>query len=91
MTAERTFLENLPTIERIASSVARRYHLSADESGEFVQEVHVRLLDDDYAIIRKFEGRRKFSTYLTTVIPRRKGMPISDRQTSAWGRDKPSC
>src|SRR5436189_5087274 len=68
MTAEHTFLEHLPTIERIASSVARRYHLSADEGGEFVQVVSVRLLDDDYALIRKFEGRSKLSTYLTIVM-----------------------
>src|SRR5204863_5871674 len=87
MTAEHTFLEHLPTIERIASSVARRYHLSADESGEFVQVVSVRLLDDDYAIIRKFEGRSKLSTYLTIVIPRL----FQQWRTELWGKWRPSA
>jgi RNA polymerase sigma factor for flagellar operon FliA len=70
MTAEQMYLENLETIERIASFVAHRNHLNADETREFVQEVKVRLFDNDYAIIRKFEGRSSFSTYLTTVIAR---------------------
>jgi RNA polymerase sigma factor (sigma-70 family) len=87
MTAERMFLENLRTIERIASFVARLNHLNADESGEFVQEVSVRLLDHDYAIIRKFEGRASFSTYLTTVIRRL----FQQWRTELWGKWRPSA
>ena len=87
MTAEHTFLENLGTIDKIASFVARRNHLNTDESGEFVQEVRVRLLDDDYAIIRKFEGRSEFSTYLTTVIKRL----FQAWRTELWGKWRPSA
>lgn len=87
MTAEHTFLENLRTIEKIASFVARRNHLNTDDSGEFVQEVRVRLLDDDYAIIRKFEGRSEFSTYLTTVIKRL----FQAWRTELWGKWRPSA
>jgi hypothetical protein len=57
MNPETTYLENLESIERIAAFVARRGHLNADETGEFVQIVRVKLFEDDYAIIRKFEGR----------------------------------
>lgn len=70
MTPQEIYLENLPTIERIAAFVAHRNHLNADEAAEFVQEVRVRLLDEDYVIIRKFEGRCKLPTYLHIVIER---------------------
>ena len=68
---EKTYLEYLPRIERIARSVARkRGMLNPDEITEFVQVVRVALFEDDYAILRKFEGRSLLWTYLTTVIVR---------------------
>jgi len=69
---EKTYLEYLPRIERIARSVARkRGMLNPDEITEFVQVVRVVLFEDDYAILRKFEGRSSLWTYLTTVMVRR--------------------
>lgn len=87
MNPEEIYLQNLRTIERIAAFVARRHHLAATEVEEFVQEVRVRLLDDDYAIIRKFEGRSSFSTYLTTVI----GRLFSQWRVEQWGKWRPSA
>jgi len=87
MTAEQTYLEQLQTIKRIAASVARRNHLNPDEAGEFTQEVCVRLLDDEYGIIRKFESRSSFSTYLTTVIMRL----YQQWRTEQWGKWRPSA
>lgn len=68
MNPEATYLQHLERIKRTALYVARRAHLNADETDEFVQNVCVRLFENDYAIIRKFEGRSAFTTYLTTVI-----------------------
>jgi RNA polymerase sigma factor for flagellar operon FliA len=87
MNPEETYLQNLRTIERIAAFVARRHHLEASEAEEFVQEVRVRLLDDDYAIIRKYEGRSTFSTYLTTVI----GRLFAQWRVEQWGKWRPSA
>src|SRR5215212_535478 len=87
MNPESTYLEHLPSIERIAAFVARKAHLNADESTEFVQIVRVRLFDDDYAIIRKFEGRSSFSTYLTTVILRL----FHQWRVEQWGKWRPSA
>jgi RNA polymerase sigma factor for flagellar operon FliA len=87
MDAEKRYLESLPTIERIAAFVARRGNLNADESAEFVQIVRVKLFEDDYAVIRKFEGRSSFSTYLTTVILR-----LSHQwRVEQWGKWRPSA
>ncbi len=87
MTPEETYLQHLGTIERIASFVGRRSHLNGDECAEFTQEVRVHLLEDDYAVIRKFEGRSKFSTYLQTVIMRL----FHQWRVQQWGKWRPSA
>jgi RNA polymerase sigma factor for flagellar operon FliA len=87
MNPEETYLQNLRTIERIAAFVARRHHLATSEVEEFVQETLVRLLDDDYAVIRKFEGRSSFSTYLNTVI----GRLFTQWRVEQWGKWRPSA
>lgn len=87
MNPETTYLQHLESIERIAAFVARRGHLNADETGEFVQIVRVRLFEDDYGIIRKFEGRSSFSTYLTTVILRL----FQQWRVEMWGKWRPSA
>src|SRR5688572_4504105 len=87
MTAQELYLQNLRSIERIAASVARRNHLRGDEAAEFTQEVRVRLLEDNYAVIRKFEGRSSFSTYLTTVIVRL----FHQWRVEQWGKWRPSA
>ncbi|HEX8172415.1 MAG TPA: sigma-70 family RNA polymerase sigma factor [Thermoanaerobaculia bacterium] len=87
MSPEETYLHYLGTIERLAAFVARRNHLSRDETLEFMQEVRVRLLDDDYSIIRKFEGRANFSTYLTTVIARL----FHEWRVKQWGKWRPTA
>lgn len=87
MKPEETFLKHLRTIERIAGFVARRHHLSNSDSEEFVQEVSVRLIEHDYAVIRKFEGRSSISTYLTTVI----GRLFNQWRVEQWGKWRPSA
>jgi RNA polymerase sigma factor (sigma-70 family) len=52
-----------------------------------VQLVRVRLFEDDYALIRKFEGRSQFTTYLTTVILRL----LARYRVQMWGKWRPSA
>jgi RNA polymerase sigma factor for flagellar operon FliA len=87
MAAQDLYLEHLRSIEKIAACVARRNHLNSDETAEFVQEVRVRLLENDYAIIRKFEGRSAFTTYLTPVI----GRLYHQYRVQQWGKWRPSA
>jgi len=84
---ETIYLQNLNSIERIAAFVARRNHLTADETVEFVQIVRMKLFENGYAIIRKFEGRSSFTTYLTTVI----GRLFHQWRVEQWGKWRPSA
>ena len=67
--------------------LGRRYHLSRDEREEFAGNVTVRLIDGDYAVLRRFQGRSSLSTFLRTVITRQ----FLDARTKAWGRWRPSA
>jgi RNA polymerase sigma factor (sigma-70 family) len=84
---EREFLELLPLIERIVEFVARRHCLSPADAEDFGSEVKIKLIDNDYAILRKFEGRSSMRTFLTTVISR----AFLDYRNSEWGKWRPSA
>lgn len=87
MNAEERFLQNIKTIERICAAICRRNHVNADECAEFTQEVKFRLVQDNYATIRKFEGRSALSTYLMTVIDRL----YRQYRIGQWGKWRPSA
>ena len=87
MNPEERFLANVPTIERIASFYCRRMHMSDADTEDFVGYVKVELIDRNYEIIAKFEGRSSFTTYLTTVIHRL----LYQHRTKEWGKWRPSA
>jgi len=87
MTPEQTYLENLRTIDRIAVFVARKHHVNPDETAEFTQVVRVKLIENEYAIIRKYEGLSLLSTYLTTCITRL----YCQWRDEQWGKWRPSA
>jgi RNA polymerase sigma factor for flagellar operon FliA len=84
---EREFLALLPEIERIVRFVARRYQLSATEIDDFAGHVKLTLIQDDYRVLRKFQGRSSVRTYLTSVISRL----CLDLRNSQWGKWRPSA
>ena len=86
-TPRQRFLDALPIISSVIRDLGRRYHLSRDERDEFAGNVTVRLMDGDYAVLRRFQGRSSLSTFLRTVITRQ----FLDARTKAWGRWRPSA
>ena len=87
MNAEERFLANIPAIERIAAFVCRRVHMNDADVEDFIGYVKLELIERDYEIIRKFEGRSSFTTFLTTVIHRL----LSQYRTKQWGKWRPSA
>ncbi len=84
---ERTFLDNLAVIDRVIGIISRRHSLSRAEAEEFASWAHARLIDGNYAAIRKFGGRSSLATYLSVVI----GNLFLDYRNSLWGRWRPSA
>ncbi len=87
MDYQRLLLDHLDLINQIVRTVGRRRHLSAPEQEDFASFVHLRLVDDDYAILRKFQNRSTLWTYLAAVIER---MSL-DFCVDKWGRWRPSA
>ena len=71
----------------------RRQRLRAEEAEEFASTVMVKLVEDDYAVFRKFQGQSSLPTYLTTVVQRlcldflraRRGRPRASAEARRLG------
>lgn len=87
MPPEQLFLAHLDHIEKVTAHAARRKRLSREDNEDFIGWVKLRLMEDDYAIIRKFQGKSNFRTYLTTVI----NHLVLDFQNHLWGKWRPSA
>lgn len=81
-TAAELFLEHLSLIERIVSLVCRRKGMQAEDIEEFSSEVKLRLIQDDYAVIRRFEKRSSLATYIAIVVTR----ILLDYRIRHWGK-----
>ena len=86
MDYQKLLLEHLDLVERVVRYVARRHHLTAADAEEFASVVRFKLIDRDFAILRKFQGRSNLGTYLTTVIERL----YLDFCIARWGKWRPS-
>jgi RNA polymerase sigma factor for flagellar operon FliA len=86
-TPERVLVASMPLIARLAGMLARRHRLDASEGEEFAAWATARLVEDDYAILRKFGGRSSVETYLTAVVQNL----FRDYRNSRWGRWRPSA
>ena len=83
----RAFIDHLPTIDRVIAIIARRNGLTSADADEFGSWTRARIIDSDYAILRKFAGRSTLTTYLTVVL----GNLFHDYRNSVWGRWRPSA
>ena len=86
-TPEELYLSCLPRIEKVVDSVCRRHHCSEEHKDEFGAIVRVRLLEDEYLVLRKFQQKSTLETYLTTVVNRL----FLDWRNHLWGKWRPSA
>ncbi len=84
--ARQLYLRELSTIDGIVRAACRRRGAGMDEE-DFGSIVKLKLIEEDYAVIRKFGGRSSFRTYLTIVIQRF----LLDQRVREWGKWRPSA
>src|SRR5262245_13538187 len=70
MTREELFLAHHGLIERLIAWVCARRGLRSADAQDFASTVKLRVVENDYEILGKFEGRSSFQTYLAVVINR---------------------
>lgn len=68
MDFERLLLEHREYIRRLVRRECARLGLSADDAEDYESEVQLKLLQDDYAVLRQFQGRSSLKTFLSTVV-----------------------
>lgn len=67
---ESLFLSHLKWVERTAVFVARKHGYGSEDADDFCSHTKIKLLEDDYAVFRKFRSRSSLRLYLKTVIHR---------------------
>jgi len=82
----KLFLDNLPVIEGVVRGVCRSHRMVEADAEEFAAEVRLRLVEDDYAVLRQFQQRSNLRTYLTIVVQRL----YFDYRNRQWGKWRPS-
>jgi RNA polymerase sigma factor (sigma-70 family) len=81
------YLQHLEAINRIAESLCKRNGVFGADAEDFASEVRLRLLEDDYAVIRKHRGDSSMTTFLTVVISNL----FRDYRIKMWGKWRPSA
>ncbi|MDP9190351.1 MAG: hypothetical protein M3P06_01445 [Acidobacteriota bacterium] len=78
--------DNLELIDRLVGRACRRVGVAAGDVGDMASMVKLALVENDYAILRRYEGRSSLATYLTIVIQRL----LADQRERTHGRWRPS-
>ncbi|HET9767705.1 MAG TPA: sigma-70 family RNA polymerase sigma factor [Thermoanaerobaculia bacterium] len=86
---ERLFLDNLAFVERVVAKTCRRNRLTKEEGEDFASVVSIKLIADDYGVLRKFTGTCGASLrgYLIAVVQH----AYQDHRNRQWGKWRPSA
>jgi len=87
MTPKELYESNLPLIDKAIAFVCRKNLLSGPEAEDFRQSVHVKLMEDDYKVLRKYRGDAVLKTYLIIVVQRH----LLDWRNQQWGKQRASA
>ena len=84
---EDLYLAMVATITRMAEHACRHYRLRREEVEDFVQSVHLKIISNSYAVLRKFQGKCSLTTYLNIFVQSR----LKDYLNHLWGKWRPSA
>lgn len=87
MTFDEFLNSQYELINQVIAFTARRHRFNPSDAEEFGSLVRLKLVENDYAILRKFQQRSSLRTYLTVVIKRL----CLDFRTAQWGKWRPSA
>src|SRR5215212_5402718 len=76
------FESNLALIDRVIAGVCRRAGVYDADAEDFASSAKLALIENDYAILRPFEGRSSLSTFLVIIVQRM----LIDERTKRTGR-----
>ncbi len=80
--AKTLFLEQLEAIDRAIRFACHRASLREHDAEDFASTVRLKLIDNDYAVIRKHDSRSSFCGYIAVVVQRL----LLDHRNTQWGK-----
>jgi DNA-directed RNA polymerase specialized sigma24 family protein len=86
VTFEQLIEDQRPCIEQVIADLSRKHLLAPAETDEFRRVVQRALERNDYELLRAFDGRATWETYLNTVLTRE----FFTFQAALWGEWRPS-
>ena len=86
MNPEQLLLEHQDFLARLARCAGQRKGLKPEEIEDFTQNLNVKLIENDYRVLRQYQGKAKFKSYLTVVVQRF----LLDYLNHLWGKWRPS-
>lgn len=86
MHPEELLRQNLPLVERIVERVCRRANVVGADVEDFASIAKIALIENDYAILRGYEGRAPLAAFLAVIIQRL----LADEWIRTLGRWRPS-
>jgi len=81
------YLAHRTTIEQAIRAVCRRHRLRPEDAEDFASNVRIHLMDNDFAVLRRFRGRSSMGTYLLAVVTHL----AQDWRNALWGKWRPSA
>ncbi|HEY6213478.1 MAG TPA: sigma-70 family RNA polymerase sigma factor [Vicinamibacterales bacterium] len=87
MDVRKLLEDNIELVERIVRRACKRVGVPPSDVEDVVSTVKLALVENDYAILRRFEGRSSLATYLTIIVQRR----LADERERTHGRWRPSA
>jgi RNA polymerase sigma factor for flagellar operon FliA len=67
---ETLFVEHLDWIKKVAGIACAKHRVWDGEAEEFASWIVMKLMEDDYAVIRDFRGESGLRTYLSIIVAR---------------------
>jgi RNA polymerase sigma factor (sigma-70 family) len=83
---EQVLLAHLPMIQSLLARTARRHRLPDQEVDDFVADATLRIIKNDFAVLRKFRHDCALRTFLAKVADRM----CRDYRIALWGKWRPS-
>ncbi len=81
------FVELIPEIEKAVRTVSCRKRLDREERQELYSSTMLKIIQDDFAVLRSYQGRSRWSTYFTIVAQR----VLLDQWNRRLGKWRPSA
>jgi len=79
----QVFTRFLPLIGRITAWIGKRQGLTPQDVQDLEAQVHLRLIENDYARLRAYKGRSSFETYLSITI-QHLARDLRDKALGSW-------